>query len=234
VQLNRLDLNKLHAFFAVVEHDGISGAAARLALTRSAVSQNISGLETGLGLRLFDRIGRKLVLTREGRLLHDRFREYQTVLQKTVDEIVNTEREIRGTIRIGLFLGFPRVRLADFLARFTARHSKASIRVVYAPQHDLDERLLANRLDYVLSFRAKPEAGTRIASTKLFEQELVLAAGARFLRRGFDQKELRRTPFVDYYQSDPLIRRWWQHHLRTRRPPSTSASGRRRRISRSS
>jgi hypothetical protein len=42
------------------------------------------------------------------------------------------------------------------------------------------------------------EMSSRLASTKLYEQELVLVTGPRFLRRGFDPAELCRTPVVDY------------------------------------
>ena len=40
--LEQIDLNKLHTFFAVAEHDGVTAAARRLALTPSAVSQSLS------------------------------------------------------------------------------------------------------------------------------------------------------------------------------------------------
>jgi DNA-binding transcriptional LysR family regulator len=86
------------------------------------------------------------------------------------------------------------------------------VRIVFAPQDDLQRRLLANRLDYTLSFHS-PESGGRIASTRLFEQKLVLVSGGRFFRRGFDVHELPSVPVIDYYESDPLIERWLAHHV---------------------
>lgn len=217
MKLNDLDLNKLHTFLTVADAGGITAAGDRLGRTRSAVSQSVSALEASLGLRLFDRVGKRLVLTRPGRLLLERLRDYQHGLQRTVDELV-AEDEVRGAVRIGLFLGFPRVRLARFVSRFTARHPRASVRLVFAPQDDLTARLVANRLDYTFSFH--PTAGTvpPLSSTRLFEQQLVLVSGRRFFRHGFDPAELQRTPVVDYYQSDPLIRRWLAHHLGASHP----------------
>jgi DNA-binding transcriptional LysR family regulator len=212
VKLNNLDLNKLNAFLAVAEVGGVTGAAGRLGRTPSAVSQSVAGLESSLGVRLFDRVGKRLVLTRAGRTLHARVRDYQAALQRTVDDVVNAEGEIHGLVRLGTFLGFPRARLAPFLASFTSRHTRVEVRIVYAPEADLTTRLLERRLDYSLSFRPRSEVGVRLRSTKLYEQELVLVAGPRFLRDGFDPDELGRTPVVDYYQSDPLITRWLAHH----------------------
>lgn len=213
MKLDRLDLNKLYAFFAIAEHGGISAAARRLSRTRSAVSQSLAALEASLERRLFDRVGKRLVLTREGELLYRRFREYQSMLQGTVDEIVNEDGAVRGPIWLGLFHGFPSSRLAEFIARFLGEHRDTSLRIVHAPVAKLTRRLLRGRLDFVLSFRPARPDSPRIATTKLYDQELVLVAARAFFRSGFDLVELRRTPVIDYYQSAPLISRWLAHHF---------------------
>jgi DNA-binding transcriptional LysR family regulator len=212
VKLNNLDLNKLHAFATVVEHGGVGAAAAQLGRTPSAVSQSVSGLETALGVKLFDRVGRRLVLTRGGELLYGHLREHHAALQRTVDTLVNATGEVHGLVRVGVYLGFPRLRLATFLARFHARHPRVQVRVVYAPQEDLNARLLRNRLDFAFALWPRREGHAKLQSTQLFEEALVLVASRRFFRRGFSLEELARTPVVDYYQSDPLIERWLAHH----------------------
>lgn len=212
MKLNDLDLNKLHVFLAVADLGGISAAARRLGRTRSAVSQSVSSLEGSLRVALFDRVGKRMLLTRPGRRLHEQAREYQRGLERVVDELSDESGEVHGLVRIGLFLGFPRVRFAAFLTRFRAKHPRATVRIVFAPQDDLQRRLLANRLDYTLSFHS-PESGARLEATRLFEQKLVLVSGGRWFRRGFDAAELPHVPVIDYYQSDPLIERWLAHHV---------------------
>jgi DNA-binding transcriptional LysR family regulator len=212
VKLNNLDLNKLHVFATVADLGGVGTAAAVLGRTPSAVSQSVTGLERALGVNLFDRVGRRLVLTRGGQQLQQRLREYHAALQQTVDALVDADGELHGQVRIGVYLGFPRLRLARFLARFAARHPRLRLRVVYAPQEDLTARLLKNRLDVVLALHASAEASARIASTRLFEETLTLVGRPRFLRRGLGVRALAGVPVVDYYQSDPLIRRWLAHH----------------------
>lgn len=212
MKLKNLDLNKLHAFAAVAELGGVGVAAGALGRTPSAVSQSVTGLERALGVRLFDRVGKRLVLTRGGQQLHGRLRDYHGALQQTIDSLVDADGEIHGEVRVGVYLGFPRLRLARFLAGFATRHPRVRLRVVYAPQEDLGARLLKNRLDIVLALRATAEAGERITSTRLFEETLILVGRPRFLRRGLPLAALADTPVVDYYQSDPLIRRWLAHH----------------------
>ncbi|NRA04020.1 MAG: LysR family transcriptional regulator [Myxococcales bacterium] len=213
MDLKRLDLNKLYTFFEIAEHGGVAGAARHLGRTPSAVSQSLSSLEGALELRLFDRVGRRLVLTRDGQLLRSRFGEYQRVLQQTVDQIRNEDGEVRGLVRVGLFPGFPSTRLAEIVTSFTSNHPGARVRVVYDTQQALTEQLLANRLDSIVTFEPRSVASPRIRSTRLFEQELVLVAGRKFFRDGFDARELRNTAVIDYYRSNPLIGRWLEHHL---------------------
>jgi DNA-binding transcriptional LysR family regulator len=212
MKLNNLDLNKLHVFAAVAEHGGVAAAAAHLGRTPSAVSQSLSALEGALGVKLFDRVGKRLVPTRGGQLLHGHLREYQVGLQRTVDALVNEGGETQGLVRVGVYLGFPRLRLAAFLTRFRARHPRVQLRVVYAPQEDLNARLLRNRLDFAFALRPRAEGHAHLQSTRLFEEALVLVASRRFFRRGFTLAGLARTPVIDYYQSDPLIERWLAHH----------------------
>ena len=212
MKLNNLDLNKLHVFATVADLGGVGAAAAVLGRTPSAVSQSVTGLERALGVNLFDRVGKRLVLTRGGQQLQQRLRGYHAALQQTVDALVDADGELHGQVRIGVYLGFPRLRLARFLARFAARHPRVRLRVVYAPQEDLTARLLKNRLDVVLALQASAEASARIASTRLFEETLTLVGRPRFLRRGLGVRALAGVPVVDYYQSDPLIRRWLAHH----------------------
>ena len=210
MRLNDIDLNKLGTFLAVVEARGVTAAARQLGRTPSAVSQSVSQLEASLGCKLFDRVGKELVLTRGGRTLSDGARGYQALLERTLGELAGEAPVVSGSIRLGLFLGFPRAKSRDLLLTFAERHPLASLRVVYAPQHDLEARLRKNQLDFVLSFR--PQQGADLVSTRLFDQELVLVTSPAFFPRGFSLAALERTPIVDYYQSDPLIGRWLAHH----------------------
>ena len=213
MNLNTVDLNKLRTFLAVAERGGISPAASALALTRSAVSQSVSGLEGSLGVQLFDRVGRKLVLTREGRTLARRFGRMHAELASAIELVVNAEREVRGQVRLGLFLGASRARLAGFLARFAASHPKVQVKLLYETHAELRELLASNKLDFALALVPSHSPLARVRSTLLFRQELVLVASQPFPRGRALVESLRERAYVDYYQADPLIRRWLKHHF---------------------
>lgn len=83
-----MDTDLLRAFLAVAGNESFSLAAERLHLTQPAVSKRVAALEARLGVRLFDRIGRRISLTEGGRRLLPR-------AQRIVRELEDTERAIR-------------------------------------------------------------------------------------------------------------------------------------------
>lgn len=64
-----LDWNHARAFLATAEAGSLSAAARRLELTQPTLSRQVAALETELGVALFERIGKKLVLTEAGESL---------------------------------------------------------------------------------------------------------------------------------------------------------------------
>ena len=61
-----MDLKRLSTFVTVAEHGTVSKAAQVLHVTQPALSRQIGGLEQELGFKLFDRVGRRLLLTPRG------------------------------------------------------------------------------------------------------------------------------------------------------------------------
>ncbi|HYD79054.1 MAG TPA: transcriptional regulator GcvA [Paucimonas sp.] len=80
-------LNSLHTFESAARHRSYSLAAAELHVTHSAVSQQIRQLEQALGVALFERQGRQMLLTREGALLFRRLQPALKQIERAVMEV---------------------------------------------------------------------------------------------------------------------------------------------------
>lgn len=215
----RIDLNKLRTFFVIAEQGGVSAAAQKLALTRSAVSHSLAGLESSLGMPLFHRVGKKLVLTREGTRLRRAFADAQGHIADALSEIGDEAAEVLGWVRVGLYPGFSHF-LADGLESFAAEHPRARCQLVNGSRSELFSRLLAGRLDFVLSLRPRDSStARRLRSTRLFEQSLVLAVAGGFRRPRGGLDGIAALPIVDYFRTEPLIDHWVAHHYGRRRVP---------------
>lgn len=219
MSLTNVDLNKLMTFLVIAETGGVTPAARRLALTRSAVSHSLAALESSLGISLFHRVGKRLVPTREAVALRRALEDVRDRLESCLAEALGAGQEVRGTLRVGLFLGFSRFRLAGAIDGFLRAHARARVRVVFAPEAWLLGRLLAGRLDFTVSLRSTRGVTPRVRSEKLFEQSLVLAVKRVAGRRTPSLEDVTGLPVVDYYQSDPLVDHWLRHHRAARRMP---------------
>ena len=69
-----MTLEQLRIFVAVAEREHVTKAASDLHLTQSAVSSAVAALESRYATKLFDRIGRRIVLTDAGRAFHSEAR----------------------------------------------------------------------------------------------------------------------------------------------------------------
>ena len=86
-----MNLNHLAVFHAVAQTGGMTLGAERLDVSQPAVSKQVQELEGHLGLRLFDRIGRRVRLSRAGEILAD----YARRLFALADEAERAMAEVR-------------------------------------------------------------------------------------------------------------------------------------------
>lgn len=96
--MNKLDLNCLPIFIAVVEAGNFSAAAERLHLTRSAVSKSISRLESSLGVALFLRTTRQQALTDDGMVLYEYASKALNSLQEASNFLESGKHHVEGKV----------------------------------------------------------------------------------------------------------------------------------------
>ena len=129
-------LNPLRAFEAAARHLSFKFAARELRVTPGAVGQRVKVLEDRLGVRLFERLHKQLILTPAGQ-------EYVTAVQKGFYRIaVATERlkpqGVATVLSVGVYARFDLARLRS--DRFRAAHPTIGLRIMEpAGLHELAE-----------------------------------------------------------------------------------------------
>ncbi len=96
-----MDIRILQYFLAVTREQSILGAANALHISQPALSRQLRDLEEELGKTLFLRSNRHITLTEDGMLLRKRAEEIISLMQKTTDELMQSDSYIAGDIHIG-------------------------------------------------------------------------------------------------------------------------------------
>jgi len=122
-----MDIPSLQAFTTVAATGSFSLAAERLCLTQPAVSKRVTGLEERLGVRLFDRIGRRVVLTEAGETLLPRARRILAELEDSRRALADLSGRVAGRLTIGTSHHIGLHRLPPVLRRFTARYPEVEL-----------------------------------------------------------------------------------------------------------
>lgn len=113
--MNNVDVLSLKAFVTVARDGTVSQAAQTLHLTQPAVSLQLKALQERLGLQLFARSGRGLVLTRDGAALLPQAEKVLQSLRDFGQSASSLRASVRGLLRIGTILDPEFIRLGAFL-----------------------------------------------------------------------------------------------------------------------
>ncbi|MBT8105521.1 MAG: LysR family transcriptional regulator [Woeseiaceae bacterium] len=169
----RSSLRGLRTFCVAARYQSFKTAASELFVTASAVSQQVKSLEEELGLRLFERSAREVVLTEDGRALYEALRPLLEQLDALVADFRKAGR--RKSVRISVQPFFASEFFVPRLSEFTARHPEIDIQV--GTSDEASEKLPAEA-DLSIRLFSKAPAGTR--ADLLFPLRMVPAGSAAF------------------------------------------------------
>ena len=125
-----MDLRHLRAFSAIVETGGFARAAAQLNLSQPGLSRQIHALEAELGVPLFDRVGRRALLTSEGEDLLQRSRRLLNDADSLGERAQALKSGQTGLLRVGATPQVMETVLAGFLKGYRRRHPAVEVRLV--------------------------------------------------------------------------------------------------------
>ena len=164
-----MEISDLKTLVAVVEHGSITRAAKELHRVPSGITTRILQLEESLGVQLFLREKKRLLVTPQGQELCD-------YAKKILDLLTEAERLVKGgepggRFRVGAMESTIAARLTAPLAKLHARYSDLQLELTAGTSCELFDMLMDNRLDTV--FIADPPDDERVEYTLVYEEKLV-------------------------------------------------------------
>ena len=182
-------------FAQVVDSRSFSAAAARLGLSKSAVSKQIAKLEDRLGARLLNRTTRTLSPTDAGQDFYERCIRVAREVEEAERAITHLSAEPRGLLRLNAPASFGREYLAPLVPEMLARWPELRIEALF---EDRFVDVVAEGFDLVIRITRLQDSSLvarRIASCR----RLVCAAPSYLARRGVP-----RTP-AELLQHDCIL-----------------------------
>jgi len=181
-----MDLRHVRTFVTVAEVGTVSRAAERLHIAQPALSRQIANLEDEFGLKLFDRVGRRLVLTSEGEQLLNDCRGLLNYARALGEQAQVLRRGDVGVLRVSASPHLIEGIFPVFLRHYAARYPNVQVRLVDAVGPQLFEMLERGEIHLAQSaVRAITPDEQRFASLPLAPMQMLAACHPK-LRLGAD------------------------------------------------
>src|SRR4051794_37586455 len=204
-----MDWDKLKVFHAAAEAGSFTHAGEHLGLSQSAVSRQVSALEGELGVALFHRHARGLILTEQGDLLfrtaHDVFMKLEAARAKLTDSKERPNGELKVTPTAGIGLNWLTPRLGEFLELYP------DIRITLLVT---DEELDLSMREADVAIRLRQPQQPDLIQRKLFSVRFHAYASPEYLKRkgtprAFDELDKHRVLLLGGTMPNFLLNRNW-------------------------
>jgi len=188
-----MELRHLRYFLAVAEAGSFSRAADRLGISQPTLSQQMRDLEAGLRVSLFQRRGKRILLTSAGLIFQEHARAILRQLESFLQELSSEPQQLRGALHLGVvpILNVPLV--PHLLGLFAAKHPGISIIVDEISSTEIETALEEGRMDVGLGFVTRYSPNLRYERLCTDEFALVVSEEHAWSKR-------RRVPFAELHQ----------------------------------
>lgn len=178
-----MDTETLRAFITVADRGSFSRAAEQLFLTQPAISKRIAALESSLDVQLFDRLGRRILLTEAGRTLLPRARRILTEIEDSRRALSNLDRQIGGRLILATSHHIGLHRLPPLLRAYTAAHPAVRLDMRFTDSELACDMVLRGEVELAI-VTLPTTAPELLVCRPVWDDPLVVCAGHGHLLAG--------------------------------------------------
>jgi LysR family transcriptional regulator, cyn operon transcriptional activator len=192
-----MELRHLRYFVALADELSFTRAARRLNITQSTLSHQIKQLEEEIGHALFDRIGKRTIITAAGEMLLSSATRSLRELDEGLLGLRKSPDPLTGVLRIGATHTFNMSLIPDCLAAFIEVHPRMSVVVEELFASDIEKELESGNIDLGIAY--EPVTSKKLIYEPLYVEEMVLAVSSTHPfanRKRLRLAELHKQPLV--------------------------------------
>jgi DNA-binding transcriptional LysR family regulator len=170
-----MEIRQLKAFLAIAEAKTFTAGARRVNVTQAAISMQIRQLEEEVGLQLFTRTPRRVILTEAGEYLLERARKILREHDSALAEIAEVAGAEYGRLRIGTASGtFAMHQLPSILQKVKEKFPNSELTVSSGTSQRLVDKMMHGEID--IAFVSLPVDNANITTESIFSDEIVAIA----------------------------------------------------------
>ncbi len=190
-----MDIHQLKVFASVFKNKSFSKASEELYLTQPTISDHIKTLEEELGCKLFDRLGRTIIPTKEAEVLYSHAMEIIEKANNIKDTIGQFKKEITGDLIIGASTIPGTYLMPLVIASFKKQHPSVSFQVVISDSKVIIEKI--SRHELLMGIVGAKLSNGQLNFIPFLEDELIVVSSPSLIKKDkVTLEELIKIPMV--------------------------------------
>ena len=150
-----INLELYRIFYEVAICKNITKASEKLLISQPAVTKHIKNLEDSLGVILFIRTKRGVVLTEDGNKLYNKVRQALNLISDGESTINEDKNNHNSTIKLGISTTLTKVYLMNYISEFHNKYPSIIFDIYTDSTNDLIKKLKAGEIDFIISKHPK-------------------------------------------------------------------------------
>ena len=191
-----MNIRKLEIFYKTAKCLNMSQVAKDMYISQPSISQCISEIESEIGTKLFDRIGKKLYLTHEGKIFYEYTRRILNIYEEGIN-VVRSSKSNKGKLVIGASTTLGTYIMPYIIHKFNKKEKDIEISMIIDNKHNIEELILNNKVD--IAFIEGTVNSKEIILKDIWTDELVFISSINHEWNGkkyLDIEDLKNNKFI--------------------------------------
>ncbi|MFX0110988.1 LysR family transcriptional regulator [Bacillus pumilus] len=164
-----MELRHLITFKTIIDKNGFNKAAEHLGYAQSSITTHVKELEKELGRPLFDRLGKRVILTHFG----EQYLPYANQIIELYEQSLTIDKEPQGDLTIGISESLTICRIPLILLEFKQKYPKVSLYVKSLENYDVTKSLQSGDIDLALILENKNWTQEELYIEELVRERMV-------------------------------------------------------------
>ena len=191
-----MNIRKLEIFYRTAKCLNMSQVAKDMYISQPSISQCISEIESEIDTKLFDRIGKKLYLTHEGKIFYEYTRRILNIYEEGIN-VVRSSKSNKGNLVIGASTTIGTYIMPYIIHKFNQKEKDIEISMIIDNKQNIEELILNNKVD--IAFIEGTVNSKEIILKDIWTDELVFISSINHEWNGkkyLDIEDLKNNKFI--------------------------------------